>query len=90
VRAWLSDTLSVATLALHLGCEVARSGLGRIGESAARWAHRLAVAIDPDRAPCAECGLPGGTHYDCDEPAVGLMTATERRRAFGDASEGAT
>ena len=54
----------------------------RQGITARLWA--ASVAVDPDLQPCPECGEPDGAHLDCDVPALGRMTATERRAAFGE------
>lgn len=46
--------------------------------------YRIAQALDGDSEPCASCEASGGTHVDCDLPAAGRMTKTERKQAFGE------
>lgn len=82
VKSWLIGRLTLASLQFSMGCEVGRAALAKVQDAGLRAARGLALLVDSDDAPCANCGLPGGTHIDCDDPSAGTMTATERRHAF--------
>lgn len=55
-----------------------------LSERVSRVIASASEAVDPDDEPCRECHEPGGTHYDCDMPAGGRMTASERRDAYAE------
>ena len=86
VRSWIVERLALATLRFQLACEIGRAGLAKLHDRSGEVADRLRLAFDPDEEPCRGCGAPGGTHYDCDLPHVGTMTATARRRTFAASS----
>lgn len=68
----------VACMAWHLG-ERVHLLVDRLSESAFRTMNTIPALIDPDEAPCEDCGEPGGKCIDCEDPSHGRWTATERR-----------